>query len=77
MWRFLVDIYNGGPELVIKQQTLTKTTRSSSPSRSSPPTRSSPTETRSVKSKDSGIDSSSQRSENSVKEDGATEKIQT
>lgn len=76
MWRFLVDIYGGGPELVIKQQSILKTIRASSPTRSSgssPSTRSSPIETRSSRSKDSGIDSTSQKVESSGKDENSEE----
>ncbi|XP_063424439.1 ubiquitin carboxyl-terminal hydrolase 20-like [Mytilus trossulus] len=74
MWKFLFNIYGGGPELVIKQQTPSpvKTARSASPVRtscSSPVTRSASMESKTSRSKDSGIESSSQRSESSVKEE--------
>ncbi|CAC5395601.1 USP20_33 [Mytilus coruscus] len=74
MWKFLFNIYGGGPELVIKQQTPSpvKTARSASPVRSScssPVTRSASVDSKTSRSKDSGIESSSQRSESSVKEE--------
>ena len=84
MWQFLYDIYGGGPELISKQQLppSSKSTRASSPVRSSgsmsSDRASSPVvETKNSGSKDSGIDSSSQRSESSVKEDTSVERTHT